>query len=288
MPYRKGDTFGSFLPSTNILVLAPRSASIPYPTTGQVPRGLAFAIKASAGEPGPFRRDALDVSLMDVSDALVRASFRGANEGTEFPWNVVSFGGWAESNAMTAISHLPECEMADLLVTSGKPGEGNAFQRAALRAAMYPIDYARALRLEKSRQQDASTLAEHARLDAALAYARTLRGRLDSGIVRNDINFDAPNAHPNARRRKDVNSAIGKNRMALMLAGYQRTMASLRVDAPSVPRAEFSVWDQDLADESDSLLTTGDARLPGILQNRLYPNKETRPRDEEDGAAKAD
>lgn len=263
MPYQDTNGVKSFLPPENILIIAPRATNTPDANAKpnqQVERGLSFAIKASAGEPGPFRRDAWSLSLTDT------ASTRPFKET-----HVVSFGGWAEWNAMAEIMHLPECKGADFLVSSGKPGNGDAFQRAALRTALFPLDYMRALRLEKARAEDKQVAFEQERLDKVLSYARGLRGRLDEGVITNDLDFDAPSEHPDPAVRKRVNKAIVGNRMALMIAGYQRTLESLRARAPSVPRAHFSAWDEDLGNPEFNTLRSSDEELPKSIVKRLYP-----------------
>ncbi len=230
-------------------------------------RGLAHALAFSAGEPGPFRRqpvftDGEDIAYNDVrvADGTLRSPvpvLMGAPQSGESIPALMAFGGWSENVPISTLAMLKSCEGARYFVASGKDGGGNSFQENAIRASIrgwsFAIsvfqDFASALGVHTT-NGELETRAHFAKLNQNIIFSRTL---IDDSLVfkienkgngpvggwskventgrfyfPNNIEFDIPSrAKVDSKTIEKLNSAIGRDDGALMLASYQQTVANM-------------------------------------------------------------
>jgi hypothetical protein len=212
-------------------------------------RGLNFAIRVSAAEPGAFRRypikwtkrdkerntlslNSNDKQIIKIPDLLLDAGSADAE------YRVTGFGGWAESVPLSAIVNFNECAGAQLFVRSGREAPGNQFQYGAVLAAVNGYSFKGWTWSLNPRQIAHETLQaaqEHfLTLNAAAEFSRGLSGK---PWVLNDMNFDAPCELDNrsgcsAEEIKSVNDLLvplpwGMSRLPQAIVGYQKTLQSI-------------------------------------------------------------
>lgn len=207
-------------------------------------RGLNFAIRASAAEPGAFRRYPIrftardqrynqvdGVSAIDLSNFQPLSTVDAETRERFADVGVIPFGGWGENVPLSSVAHLPACQKAQFFVASGKTGPGNDFQAGALLAAING-QYVKGSFPTDAQMKEAGR--HFQRLNASVEFSRRLPGK---AWILNDMNFDKPcsvdgQSACSQKEVNQINDAIvplpwGESRLPMAVFGYQRTMASL-------------------------------------------------------------
>lgn len=232
--------------NSNVLLLAERKA-------GQsAPRGLAFALRVSAAEPGTFRRI---LASVDEADKVLNPAM---------PQLLYGFGGWAEPLPLGSLMHLDECKNADYFFKSGLAVLGNSLNIPALKGALEgEAAFLRPLLPDDElARRDEELKSKSAQIEAVFAFSSELEGK--KGRITNGTDWQETSTLPHSSQdRRTLSKVITGNRAALMFHAYQLTARSMDAQAFLAPgkRTRISAWGRPLEEDVASLGSAGEIEL---------------------------